>query len=84
MTWDEYKDWEKDEKQFEQIEAKHLEAKEKIGVIVNFEEAYQHAYKDLEQQNDMDSMMRVLSKDLEDLLTKLGTENFNYVGLYME
>ena len=28
--------------------------------------------------------MRVLSKDLEDLLTKLGTENFNYIGLYME
>ncbi|CDW90873.1 squamous cell carcinoma antigen recognized by t-cells 3 [Stylonychia lemnae] len=80
VIWDEYVKWETDQEELQKVQQKYLEAQNRIDIVTNFEERFQNAYADLEDKNDIEQMLDLLSKDL-DLLAQ---DNFNYIMLYFE
>jgi hypothetical protein len=80
IIWNEYKDWETSESELEKTQERHVGALGRLDAMVTFEERFQHAYAQLEDQNDIEHMVALLSKDLEEI----AGDNFNYVMLYLE
>lgn len=80
VIWDEYEKWETDEEELLRNKERYLQAKERINTVVNFEEKFQNAYEDLEEKMDIEQMVNLLERDLN----QLAQDNFNYIMLYFE
>jgi hypothetical protein len=62
LTWDEYESWETDKDEFQKIQERYQQAKDKLDVMVTFEEKFQNAYQLLDQDNDIEPMKDLLGK----------------------
>eukprot|EP00347_Sterkiella_histriomuscorum_P009820 403339762 len=79
-AWSEYEQWETDQDELLRNKERYLQANEKINAITNFEENFQIAYQELENNMDIEQMTNLLKKDLD----HLAQDNFNYIMLYFE
>ena len=53
LTWEDYCQWEIDPSEVERIQDRHDQALKKLDAMVNFEEKFQAAYLELDQQADI-------------------------------